>query len=139
MPENCKLLRPAIGYGLEKLNLNPKCKWWNVLVPFAKTFESSVWLLPKPSVWGDQVLVETKKKYTANNYRELFKRIGYKNSYSMFEVVKKIDSQSYPDVPTYCFYGKEKKTPTLLHYKLGKGDILKNYLKKMLSNIKNQR
>ncbi len=92
--------------------------WWRVLVPYGSTFESTAWLLPKPSVFGDKVLVETKSgKYTANDYEKLFERINYENGYAMFEGVQQIDRVTYPNVPTYCYYGKkEKKTPERLMY-----------------------
>ena len=50
------------------------------LVPIVRTFESVPWLFPKSSVFGDQVLVSTPAKdYTASDYKELFRKVGYTN------------------------------------------------------------
>ena len=133
-PPKCRLLSESLLY-LPRLIFKDaidKCEWWSELVPFGNTFESSVWLLPKPSVWGDDIIVKTNyktKSYKAKDYKKLFKRSGYKNGYKMFKGVQKIDSTKYPDVPTYCFYGKDKKTPEILSYKYGKIDFWKKALK----------
>ena len=94
--------------------------WWKVLVPYGRTFESTAWLLPKPSLFGDKVLVETNsRKYTANDYEKLFDRINYEDGYAMFKGTQQIDSVTYPNVQTYCYYGKNLQTPERLTYKFG--------------------
>ena len=48
------------------------------LTPVQRTQESNYWLLPKPSIWGETVLVITpNRNYTANDYESLFTDIGY--------------------------------------------------------------
>ncbi len=65
------------------------------------------------------MLVETKSgKYTANDYEKLFERINYENGYAMFEGVQQIDRVTYPNVPTYCYYGNEVPTQEQFTYTL---------------------
>ncbi len=113
--------------------------WWKVLVPYGRTFESTAWLLPKPSLFGDKVLVETNsRKYTANDYEKLFDRINYDDGYAMFKGTQQINSDKYPNVPTYCYYGKNLKTPERLTYKFGIFHILlyKLFKSDSIKNIK---
>ena len=87
-------------------------------VPIIRTFESLPWLFPKPSVFGDQVLISTPDKgYTASDYEELFRKVGYTNGYRFFKDVQGINPDyPAPNVPTYCFYGDEVKTPLKYTY-----------------------
>ena len=52
------------------------------IVPITRTFESLPWIFPKSSVFGNRVLISTPAKdYTANDYEELFRKVGYTNGY----------------------------------------------------------
>ena len=88
------------------------------IVPITRTLESLPWLFPKSSVFGNQVLISTPAKdYTASDYEELFRKVGYTNGYRFFQGVQGIN-QNYPapNVPTYCFYGNKVKTPLKFTY-----------------------
>ena len=88
------------------------------IVPIIRTFESLPWLFPKPSVFGDTVLVSTPSKdYKASDYEELFSNIGYTNGYRFFQRVQAINpNYPAPNVPTYCFYGNKVDTPEKFTY-----------------------
>ena len=89
-----------------------------VVLPIARTFESFPWLFPRSSAFGNQVLISTPAKdYTANDYKELFRKVGYTNGYRFFQRVQIINpNYPAPNVPTYCFYGNKVKTPLKLTY-----------------------
>ena len=83
-----------------------------------RTFESTVWLLPKPSVWGNTTLVTTPNRtYTANDYEDLFTDIRYPQGYQMYQGIVPIN-ENYPPprVPTYCYYGTNVSTPESYTY-----------------------
>ena len=88
------------------------------IVPIARTFESLPWLFPKSSVFGSQVLISTPAKdYTASDYEELFRKVGYTNGYRFFQGVQGINPDyPAPNVPTYCFYGDKVPTPLKFTY-----------------------
>ena len=88
------------------------------IVPLARTFESLPWIFPKSSVFGNRVLISTPAKdYTANDYEELFRKIGYTNGYRFFQGVQGINpNYPAPNVPTYCFYGDKVSTPLKFTY-----------------------
>ncbi len=91
----------------------------DILVPIARTLESFPWLTPTFSIFGNQVLVSTpSKQYTANDYQELFRKIGYTNGYRFFQKVQPL-LQNYPspNVRTYCYYGVDVPTRSRLQYK----------------------
>ena len=121
-PLKCEELSETLIFLIKKSPIikhyAPKCASWSILVPFGRTFESTAWLLPKPSLFGDKVLVETNsRKYTANDYEKLFDRINYDDGYAMFKGTQQINSDKYPNVPTYCYYGKKvKSTPEKFTY-----------------------
>ncbi len=88
------------------------------LVPLARTLESIPWLTPTSSVFGNQVLVSTpSRQYTANDYEELFGKIGYTNGYRFFQGVQSL-LQNYPNpnVQTYCYYGTDVPTASTFIY-----------------------
>ena len=88
------------------------------VVPLTRTFESLPWLFPKSSVFNNRVLISTPAKdYTANDYEELFRNVGYTNGYRFFQGVQAINpNYPAPNVPTYCFYGNKVKTPVKFTY-----------------------
>ena len=88
------------------------------LRPILQTFQSSVFLLPKPSVWGNTILVSTPtQSYTANDYQQLFNDIGYTDGYSMYQGIENVNKNfPPPNVPTHCFYGVGVDTPRTIHY-----------------------
>ncbi len=87
-------------------------------MPISRTFESMPWLFPKPSVFGNAVLVSTPpKQYTASDYEELFRDINVPNIYRAYESVQAINpNYPAPNVPTYCFYGVGVNTPEKFIY-----------------------
>ena len=87
-------------------------------LPLTRSFESIPWLFPKSSVFGNQILISTPAKdYTANDLKELFRKVGYTNGYRFFQRVQAINPNlPAPNVPTYCFYGNKVKTPSKLTY-----------------------
>ena len=88
------------------------------VVPIVRTFESLPWLFPKSSVFGDQVLISTPaKNYTANDYEELLRNVGYTDGYRFFQGMQGINpNYPAPNVPTYCFYGNKVDTPVKFTY-----------------------
>ena len=88
-----------------------------------RTLESGVWLLPKPSVWGNTTLVTSPSRtYTANDYEDLFTDIGYPQGYQMYLGIVSInENYPAPRVPTYCYYGTNVSTPESYTYGNGFG------------------
>ena len=88
------------------------------LAPLFRTLESGVWLLPKPSVWGNTVLLTTPNRtYTANDYEDLFTDIRYPQGYQMYQGIVPInENYPAPRVPTYCYYGTNVSTPESYTY-----------------------
>ena len=95
---------------------------------FFRTFESTVWLLPKPSVWGNTVLLTTPNRtYTANDYEDLFTDIRYPQGYQMYQGIVPInENYPAPRVATYCFYGTNVSTPESYTYDNGLNGSLTN-------------
>ena len=87
------------------------------LTPVLRSFESTHFLLPRPSVWGNNVLVTIHtlsypQKYTANDYEQLFSDIGLTDGFSMYQGIENINRNfPSPNVPTHCFYGVGVDTP----------------------------
>eukprot|EP00731_Ephydatia_muelleri_P011559 Em0006g453a len=86
-----------------------------------RSLESIWWLFPKPSVWGNAVLVTTpKRSYTANDYEALFKDMGYTQGFKMYTRTSTINAGfTAPDVPVYCFYGTDVQTAESFVYDQG--------------------
>ena len=61
-----------------------------------RSMPSTSWLMPSPSFWGeDEVLVSTpRRNYTVNDYRQLFKDLGYMDGYYMWQDTHKLTSGS---------------------------------------------
>ena len=88
------------------------------LKPIMRTHQSISFLYPRPSVWGDTVLVTTPTRtYTANDYEDLFSDVGLTDGYTKFKGVESIN-ENYPppNVPTHCFYGVGVDTPLSFSY-----------------------
>lgn len=88
------------------------------LTPILRSFESIHFLLPRPSVWGNTVLVTTPtRSYTANDYEQLFSDIGLTDGFSMYQGIENINRNfPSPNVPTHCFYGVGVDTPRSFRY-----------------------
>ena len=88
-----------------------------------RTFESTMWILPKPSVWGNTTLLTTHNRtYTANDYEAFFTDIGYPRGYQMYQGIVPINENfPAPRVSTYCFYGTDVPTPENYTYGNGLG------------------
>ncbi len=91
----------------------------HIILPVARSLESVPWLTPTSSVFGNRVLVSTpSRQYTANDYEELFRKIGYTNGYRFFQGVQSlVHNYPNPNVPTYCYYGVDVPTPSKFIYK----------------------
>ena len=89
----------------------------------SRTWESLLWLAPNSAIWGDKVLVKTKKRdYTAAEFKELFQE-GNLGDYAYERYMRARDlsydnsgEQPAPKVPTHCFYGGGQPTPIALDY-----------------------
>ena len=83
-----------------------------------RTFQSSVWLFPKPSVWNNTVLVtSTSRNYTANDYEDFFRDIGYPQGYQMYlGIVPLNENYPAPLVSIHCLYGVNVPTPESYTY-----------------------
>ena len=103
-----------------------------------RTFQSSAWVLPKPSIWNNTVLVtSTSRNYTASDYEDLFAHIGYPQGYQMYLGILPLnENYPAPHVPIHCFYGVNvstqesftygngfNTTPTNIKYGDGDGSI----------------
>ena len=88
------------------------------LKPILRSHQSMSFLLPRPSVWTDTVLVSTPTQtYTASDYERLFSDIGFTDGFAMFKGIADInDNFPAPNVPTHCFYGVGVDTPLSFHY-----------------------
>ena len=86
--------------------------------PILRSYQSIVFLLPRPSVWGNTVLVSTpSRSYTASDYQQLFSDIGLTDTFAMYQGIKNINRNfPSPNVPTHCFYGVGVKTPQSFRY-----------------------
>ena len=86
--------------------------------PILHSFQSIHFLLPRPSVWGDTVLVTTPaRSYTASDYQQLFSDIGLTDGFAMYQGIENINRDfPSPNVPTHCFYGVGIDTPRSFHY-----------------------
>ena len=88
------------------------------LKPILQSFQSTSFLLPRPSVWGSTVLVTTPtQSYTASDYQQLFDDAGFTDGYSMYQVIENVNKDfPSPNVPTLCFYGVDVDTPWSFNY-----------------------
>ena len=86
-----------------------------------RSTESMSWLLPKPSVWGNTILVTTpKRSYTANDYQALFQDMGFPQGFKMYTGISVINAGfTAPNVPVYCFYGTDVQTAESFVYDQG--------------------
>jgi len=93
-----------------------------------RTFESTIWLLPKPSVWGNiTLLTSPNQTYTANDYEAFFNDIGFSHGYQMYLGIVPInENYPAPRVPTYCYYGTNVTTPESYTYGNGFGSNATN-------------
>ena len=97
----------------------------------ARTFPGVTYALPKPSVWGNQIIVTCTSPespphtdmYTASDYALLIYNLDYhpRPMEDVKDVVKYINQDlRAPHVPTYCFYGTEvRSTPETFKFERG--------------------
>ena len=90
----------------------------HLLTPIIRSLQGVSFLLPRPSVWQDTVLVSTPTQtYTANDYERLFSDIGFNDGYAMFQGITDINENfPAPNVPTHCLYGVGVDTPLSYRY-----------------------
>ncbi len=88
-------------------------------VPIARSLEGIPWLMPNSFIFGSKTLVSTpSKSYTANDYQELFGKIGYTNGYQFFQRTQHLlVNFPNPNVNIYCFCGTNVPTPSQYIYK----------------------
>ncbi len=88
-----------------------------------RTFISSIWLLPHPSLWTDrEVLVSTPlRDYTVKDIPQLFSDMDFSNGTRMYAELQDYSNRSFqpPNVKHFCFYGNQVKPQTIekLKYK----------------------
>ena len=90
----------------------------DLITQFLRSFQSIYFLLPRPSVWGNTILVSTPaRNYTANDYQQLFFDIGLTDGFVMYQGIENVNRNfPSPNVPTHCFYGVGVGTPQSFHY-----------------------
>ena len=105
--------------------LNLSQSFLHEIRPVTRSFESSVWLLPQPSIWGDTVLVTTPvRNYTARNYSDLFTDISYPQGFEMYTGTTRINEGfPAPNVTVCCFYGTNIPTPESFIYNSSFPDV----------------
>lgn len=84
-----------------------------------RSYESNVWLLPSPVLWGDdEPLVTTpSKNYSAHEYRALFDAVGFTDGPYLLNRVENLTSSfTDPGVPTFPMYGTDVDTPARYDY-----------------------
>ena len=89
------------------------------LTPILRSFQSIHFVLPRPNVWGNTVLVTTPtQSYTTNDYRRLFQDLELKDAFAMYQGISNlIQNFPSPNVPiTHCLYGVGVDTPMSFHY-----------------------
>ena len=100
----------------------------------ARTFPGVTYALPKPSVWGDEIIV-TLPKHTisAKNYALLIYELNFhpRPMEEVYNVVKFNDEDKdlgAPQVVTYCFYGTGVDTPeSFIEYNSKSATVIKGY------------
>ena len=95
------------------------CRYFDrFFLPIIRSMEASVWMLPRESIWGNMTLVSTPaRKYSAQDYEELFTDIGYTSGFRMLHGILPINPNfPAPNVPTYCFYGVGRRTVETMTY-----------------------
>lgn len=86
--------------------------------PIIQSFQSIYFLLPRPSVWGNTILVSTPtQRYTASDYEQLFSDIGLTDGYTKYQGVQNINKNFLsPNVSMHCLYGVGVDTPESFYY-----------------------
>lgn len=88
-----------------------------------RTFPSIVELLPRNTVWKDKVIVQTpKKKWTANDYQEIFDFVQCEDCKVNFHDVV-MPNIAFPEVNITCIFGKGVTTPSKYKYFFNNPDI----------------
>ena len=80
---------------------------------FERSLQSVYWLMPRAAAFADQTLVQTPTtNYTANDYQQMFTDFAnYPLGWTKYMPTSFInEGYSYPQVPTYCFYGSNVPT-----------------------------
>ena len=83
-----------------------------------QSMESTVWLLPNPSVWKDRIIITTDTdKYSANDYEKLFKSMDRITDYTKIKDSLEINGDyPAPNVSVHCFYGVGVDTVEVINY-----------------------
>ena len=95
------------------------CPLTSYLKDIERSIQSLYWLTPRAEVFGSQVLMQTPNtNYTANDYQQLFTNFAnYPLGWTKYMPTSSINAgYSYPQVPTYCFYGSNIETPLTYVY-----------------------
>jgi len=88
---------------------------------FERTFSSMPYLLPDDRFWKpDEVFVKTENRtYGVNDYDDLFDDIGYPLAKKIRQKTPRSWDEKHPGINTFCFYGSNVKTATMLTYRPG--------------------
>ena len=83
-----------------------------------QSMESTVYLLPNPSVWKDRIIITTDTdKYSANDYEKLFKSMDRITDYTKIKDSLEINGDyPAPNVSVHCFYGVGVDTVEVINY-----------------------
>jgi lysophospholipase-3 len=95
------------------------CPLTSYLKDIERSIQSLYWLTPRAEVFRSQVLMQTPNtNYTANDYQQLFTNFAnYPLGWTKYMPTSSINAgYSYPQVPTYCFYGSNIETPLTYVY-----------------------
>lgn len=90
-----------------------------------RSFESNYFLMPRPAIWGDYVVINSPtRNYTTNDYPALFQALNLTYAEQIFNVTNAIfDPTIPPNVNTFCFYGYNLPTNVMMTF--GKGGFSK--------------
>jgi lysophospholipase-3 len=97
----------------------PFTSFVNISRGLKRSLQSLYWLSPRAEIYQNQVLVRTPQaNYTANDYQQLFTKFArYPLGWTKYMPTSSINAgYSYPQVPTYCFYGSNIETPLTYVY-----------------------
>ena len=86
--------------------------------PQQRSFPSTAWLVPTPSVWNKSpVIITPNRNFTVTEYHDFFQAVGYPFGEVMVNMVSNItQSLPLPGVPVYCVHGYNVSTPSQFVY-----------------------
>lgn len=82
------------------------------------TMPAFAFLLPNTQFWtaNDVIVKTTQRNYTVNDYEDIFKDLGYRNGWEMYQDMIPYQSFAPPGVRTFCLYGTHVQTVESISY-----------------------